>query len=1173
MSETDKKTVKEESVLGQKKASMEEESLHPVSLTHNDYTVGWVCALPKEQTAALAMLDQRHPQLSKPPNDHNTYTLGSIGRHNIVIACLPKGQIGTNSAATVATRMVGTFPSIKFGLMVGIGGGIPPKVRLGDVVVSTPVGQHPGVVQWDLGKAEEGGKFERTGALNNPPSELLSALTILESEHALNGTKIPQYLGEISQKWPNLAPRYLWSDSLKDPLFSTDDSHTRINWERIIASLAGFLIDISQRKPGEMRVYYGLIASGNQVIKDAKFRNRLNDSLGGNVLCVEMEAAGLKDFPCLVVRGICDYADSHKNKDWQEHAAAVAAAFSKEFLMVVPTQDVEQMPMIKLLQDIDGRLEKVSKTIDQQGDERVLSWLSPNDYTIQQNQFLQRRQPGTGHWLGEAYQTLFCPGIPGAGKTTLAFSEDRTIGIAYIYCDFRRKDEQSFEQLLQLAVPEIGGRQSVLGLFSRVFVVIDALDECDVNCRNKLVKWMFDLQAEQGINIIATSRLVTEIANQFRGCSSLEIRARDGDIRSYVDGCLLKLQASVRESIVEAVGGMCVSTGTAIYRFQKHRQDSSEDERHEALAHAYDETMSRVKGQHEEHRQLAEKVLLWIAYAQRPLTTSELQHALGVELDSHDLDKENIPQVELMTSVCAGLVIADSSGFIRLVHATAQDFFEETKEKWFPNAEAYITNVCVSYLSFNCFTNGRCRTDYEFEKNEYLYPFHPYATGNWGHHARRASDCSHRIIDFLETMMTVREHSVGHKYSQRPPEGVTGLHLAACFGLESIVSALISRNHDPNSKDEFGRTPLSWAAENGHVMVDLADIDHRTPLMWAIRGGHEEMLHLLIEEMASINSVDVFGVTPLHLAARRGHSTAVSLLLKHGANANRKEADARDKLGRTPLSYAAEHGHEAILKYLLGMGVDADPRDYYKRTPLSYAAEHGHEAILKYLLEMGVEADPRDFHKQRTPLSYAAEHGPEAILKYLLGMGVEADLSDQEGRTPLSYAAEHGHEAILKYLLEMGVETNLKNKYGETPLSYAAFNGHAAVVKLLLEQGVEPRHDINELLEDRASGRSCQTPLSYAAEKGSVATVQLLLEYDVDLESKGEFGYTPLLYAVMRGHTAFVRLLLEKGADPITETNWGKTALSFAKSEEMVKLLEMAIESEVYSGFALLGWN
>ena len=188
----------------------------PGTLTHNDYIVGWVCALPKELIAATAMLDETHPDLPKPLNDQNAYTLGRIGEHNVVIACLPKGEIGNNNSAIVAARMTSTFPSIKFGLMVGIGGGVPKFVRLGDVVVSTPTDGFGGVVQWDFGKAEQGGIFKRTGALNSPPSTLLTALTKLEKDHAMNGSKIPQYLKELKKNWPRLVPKYIRSESLKD---------------------------------------------------------------------------------------------------------------------------------------------------------------------------------------------------------------------------------------------------------------------------------------------------------------------------------------------------------------------------------------------------------------------------------------------------------------------------------------------------------------------------------------------------------------------------------------------------------------------------------------------------------------------------------------------------------------------------------------------------------------------------------------------------------------------------------------------------------------------------------------------------------------------------------------------------------------------------------------------
>ncbi|KAK5988583.1 hypothetical protein PT974_10067 [Cladobotryum mycophilum] len=115
--------------------------------THADYTVGWICARFEEQKAATTLLDHLHKSLPKPPNGWNAYTLGSIGDHNIVIVCLPEGVIGTNESVTVATSMVHAFPFIKIGHLVRLGGGIPLRVRLGDVVVSTPTSQFPGVVQ------------------------------------------------------------------------------------------------------------------------------------------------------------------------------------------------------------------------------------------------------------------------------------------------------------------------------------------------------------------------------------------------------------------------------------------------------------------------------------------------------------------------------------------------------------------------------------------------------------------------------------------------------------------------------------------------------------------------------------------------------------------------------------------------------------------------------------------------------------------------------------------------------------------------------------------------------------------------------------------------------------------------------------------------------------------
>jgi nucleoside phosphorylase len=140
-------------------------------LRRNEYTVGWVCALPVELAAAQEMLDEEHHDLESDPtdNDENLYALGSISGHNVAIVCLPAGRIGNNPAASVSTQMRATFKAIRFGLMVGIGGGVPSAeadIRLGDVVVSQPHKMHDGVVQYDVGKTTPSG-FERTGSLNS----------------------------------------------------------------------------------------------------------------------------------------------------------------------------------------------------------------------------------------------------------------------------------------------------------------------------------------------------------------------------------------------------------------------------------------------------------------------------------------------------------------------------------------------------------------------------------------------------------------------------------------------------------------------------------------------------------------------------------------------------------------------------------------------------------------------------------------------------------------------------------------------------------------------------------------------------------------------------------------------------------------------------------------------
>ncbi|KAF5639627.1 ankyrin repeat [Fusarium sp. NRRL 52700] len=1066
----------------------------PKPRTHNDYHVGWVCALPTEQTAAIAMLDQKHQSLPKLPNDNNTYTLGSVGQHSVVIACLPKGKIGNVSAATVATSMISTFPSIKFCLMVGIGGGIPPKVRLGDVVVSTPVGAFPGVVQYDLGKAHQGGKFERTGALNSPPNALLAALTMVESEHDLTGSRIPEYLEELQKRWPRLAPKYLRSDSLKDQLFKANYAHiNKSNADRTSDGTVSLIddheaeesdqeddcrfCDTSQtmrRKPRDMRVHYGLIASGNE------------------------------------------------NKAWQAHAAAVAAAFAKELLGQVQASDVEREPTAKkILSQIhetvlqtESNIRDVKSKMDRAEDVKILEWLTPLNYGPQQSDNLSQRQEGTGEWLltSKEFQnwvdngkTLFCPGFPGAGKTILTsividelttrFRDDDTVGIAYIY-------------------------------------VIDALDELKETdgCRNRFLEEIFKLQAQCDVKLFATSRFIPEITDRFDGSTTIHVRAQDEDVRGFLDGKIAQsgqlLQTHremIKTEIAKAVDGMfllaqlhfdSVSTKLTLKQIKAALNSLSSGPR--AYDIAYEKSMERIAGQKQSSRELAMQVLSWITCAKRVLTTLELQHALAVEENNTELDNENLYRLEDMVSVCSGLVTVDEeSGIIRLVHYTTQEYLDRTRHEWFPIAESEITMACIRYLLFDAFKGKFCTIRDEYDDRLLRNPFYMYASHNWGHHALMASmDGDKVILDFLESpaklsasvqaLMASRPSGWGHieDISQMATEVPT----AAYFGLSKTMLALLEKGHLADSKGVSCWTPLSYAA----------------------RYGHEEVVRLLLSrDDVDPNSEDTrYQETPLSWAAKNGHATIVKLLLeKDGIS-----ADHKDLQMQTPLSMAAINGHTATVRLLLSRNdVDPNSTDHEGMTALCWAAANGQIALVKLLLE-------------KQALSFTAENGHEDVVRLLFNMDtVDANRLRSYGKsTPLDYAVERGHEAVVKLLL-----TKTRVTWGGSLLGSAASKGYERVLALLVNSDTIPdRQGEDQDAIPQTTDKKDET-LHWAAENGQLVLIEALLQNGAAINAhrrrEREWGSggrqylieeseTALHLAAGNGHSAIVSLLLDHGA-------------------------------------------
>ncbi|KAF4341379.1 Pfs domain protein [Fusarium beomiforme] len=292
------------------------------TLPYDHYNVGWICALYIELAATMAMLTEIHEPLAGRLHDSNTYTLGRIGPHNVVICCLP--SYGTNNAAVVASHMSRTFPGIQVSMMIGIAGGVPTKadIRLGDVVVGIRV------VQYDMGKTIEKGHFQRTGILNGPPQVLLTAIAKLRAQSISRPNRIASILSK---------KRFIRPDPASDQLFEATYEHVDGNNGCDSCDISK-LVSRQKRDDDEPRIHYGTIASGNQVMRHGVTRDRLAAEL--DILCFEMEAAGIMNtLPCLVIRGICDYSDSHKNRQWQEYAAAAAAAYAADLLSFVHASD------------------------------------------------------------------------------------------------------------------------------------------------------------------------------------------------------------------------------------------------------------------------------------------------------------------------------------------------------------------------------------------------------------------------------------------------------------------------------------------------------------------------------------------------------------------------------------------------------------------------------------------------------------------------------------------------------------------------------------------------------------------------------------------------------------------------------------------------------------------
>ncbi|KAF5673949.1 ankyrin protein [Fusarium denticulatum] len=515
--------------------------------------------------------------------------------------------------------------------------------------------------------------------------------------------------------------------------------------------------------------------------------------------------------------------------------------------------------------------------------------------------------------------------------------------------------------------------ESSLSSYSRGFLVLDAIDELDTarGYRDSLLTSLNTLSAKLmgRLSLFITSRIIADNAESLVGSTTLEIKASELDISTFTQGRMSRLpsfvtqrpdlQSEIVGTIARSAQGMFLLAELHIGYLVGSASPKALRMTLKQLPNGYDQAyrdiMRRIhREKPQAQRDLAYQVLDWLTCAKRALTLPELRHALAVEPDRSEnyLDEENLPEEDQLVCTCEGLVIVDkTSGIIRLVHYTAQDFFKN-QVPVFPGDETQVTGICLKYLSSEGL-GGPCNSDDQYESRLTSNPFYSFAARNWGHHSRN-SEMS-QILDFVlklledltkveamsQALSTKSEQIIFHSrypgYSQLFPLQMHGLHIAAYFGLKELVQYMVVPQ-DPNICNDSGMPVLSWAASRGHSEVVRNRVEHGA--------AH-----------SAIDKDDHYGCTPLLLAAPNGHKTTVEYLLEKGASTH-----ATDRRGRTPLSWAAGEGHSQAVGALLAWhrGVDVDAVDEKCRSPLLMGAQRGFATVVRLFLDVGAAADKAD---------------------------------------------------------------------------------------------------------------------------------------------------------------------------------------------------------------------
>ncbi|KAL6786261.1 ankyrin repeat-containing domain protein [Trichoderma sp. SZMC 28012] len=842
--------------------------------------------------------------------------------------------------------------------------------------------------------------------------------------------------------------------------------------------------------------------------------------------------------------------------------------------------------------------------------EATMKWISDINYVAQQNDLFLRCQIGSRRWLFESEiylewckqkgSLLFCPGNAGTGKTfttamvieSLRLANDAETLTTYMYCSYQNHTqtiEKLLCSLLRVALEEADHEadgsvsnckqlrlsnktisrhhclqllQDLFSRFTRVNLIVDAVDELTNEVRRPLIYDLLKLHEHTNVSLFVTSRGIPEIQHLFRGCekyTSLEVRSSDEDIRNFLKDNIFQLpkfvdrspelQDEVIESVTNASAGMflladlylkslanIISVGSLRTRLSNLATGSNA---YDAL---YEDSMLRIGFQGPELERIAVQMLLVLTCARRPLSPKELSHALSIGESNEAFDEDMIPDMDDLVAACTGLaVLDDSSNIVHLVHKSAAEYFERTRFRWFPRANEKMAFMCLRYLQI-------AEKKPEEIRGEQA-PFFHYAKANWCYHSMESEkEATNDVMtgDASETEsasdsgplqngLTVTQLSI--QQMTKEVVDVESSIVEACHAGHQawVEQLLLVRNYDINT---HGIRQETFISDDGVLIASaLPSRSFRDNILLTIAAarGDYGMTQMLLAQGADPNIFNAMGQTPLLIATANGFDHLVSLLLdqklikpdltcQHSGTLStafltsigleqegcfrilleRSNRKARDSQKRGAMWLAASSGYTGIISELLKWSdVEIDYADTDCGSPLAAAVKGSHEDAA--LLLMPYSKFWSCSHCGVTPIHYAVYNRLHNLLERLLKH--DASAVDSELHT-------HPHEG-LHFLVDY-------NQYGiervKTPLTTAISLQDVQAIRLLL-----PYANVNQ-------GVNTWRPLHGAVEWGNTEIFELLLKQaNIEPDPVDDHGRTPFLIAAEHGNYDFMKALIQKG--------------------------------------------